>query len=91
MANIKLYTKCPQCGGDGIRQVADGPLPPVIVELPCAYCSSTGYVQDVELDSTKIDNLLDKANNIVDKCNNIIDKCNNIKDKCDQIWNKVNV
>jgi len=52
MVTIKIYDKCAQCGGDGVRSLPDNSLPdPVFVDVPCATCGGTGQVEVGGLDS----------------------------------------
>lgn len=73
---IKITGKCPQCGGDGLRDLYNGSIPPVLKQVTCASCSGTGIVDVGELDSTKIDDILGKCNDVLDKCNDIFEKVN---------------
>lgn len=54
MANTKIYTKCPQCGGDGIRSMPDASVqPPVLHDIPCTTCVA-GYIDLGEIDLVAI-------------------------------------
>ncbi len=76
MANISLYTKCAQCGGNGIRSLPSGSIPPVIINTPCLDCGGTGYLGLSELDSELLNDMSDKIGDILDKCNDIFEKVN---------------
>lgn len=71
MATTKIYTKCPQCGGDSIRSMPDASAqPPIFHEIPCTTCVD-GYIEMGEID---LSDMVDKINDIMDKCNDIFEK-----------------
>jgi DnaJ-class molecular chaperone len=55
MAATIIYTKCSNCGGDGIYSYyGDAQTSPPVVNQACAVCGGTGKVTMGEIDLTTI-------------------------------------
>ena len=77
MEIIKTYTRCGQCGGDGVKGI-DANTP---VEIdPCPSCNGEGYHE-----AGKVGEVLgDFLDDLSDKVDDILDKVNDIKEKLDE-------
>ena len=68
MTETLVQVICGRCGGDGIDQQGDNPV-------PCVTCNETGYIDRARIN---IDDIMDKIQDTIDKVNDVKSVVDNI-------------